>query len=198
MVEDIIRVGFFIKRGGDFVFVLAVNDAVVQFAVVEWVEVDFINAFPIIVNRQSHIVVGGKGAVIANGAMHETIVAAMNLDGIHTTVGDDEILQFSRIINAVEPASRLVFDNRIAHAQCALRGFQHRLAVDADETVADDGVVDDVVGTFAAIHEHDLVPLAGLVGIFGFQSVAFDDYWSFFVPSTTSCPSLHEMMPPLP
>ena len=99
----------------------------------------------------------------------------MNLDGIHAAVGDDEILQFRSIINAVEATSRLILDNRVAHAQSALCGFQHRLAVDADETVADDGVVDDVVGAFAAIHEHDLIPLAGLVGITGFQTVALDD-----------------------
>ena len=49
------------------------------------------------------------------------------------------------------------------------------MAVQADGAVADDGVADAVVGTGAAVHHQDLLPLTGCVVVIGFQTVALND-----------------------
>ena len=73
----------------------------------------------------------------------------------------------------------MIFNNGILKAQGTACRVHKRFGMNADESVADDGVPDDVVGTFAAIHEPNTVPLTGLVFIIGFEAVAFDDDWIF-------------------
>ena len=107
--------------------------------------------------------------------MHKTVVAAEGPEVGMAAVGDDKVLGFGRIVDGKQAVAALVFNDGVVDAQGAFRCFQHRLAVEADGAVADDGMADAVVGTGATVHHQDLLPLSRRVLVVRLQTVALDD-----------------------
>ena len=69
----------------------------------------------------------------------------------------------------------MVFDDGIVDAKGAFCDFHRRLAIEANDAVADNGVVDTVVGTDSTVHHQYLFPLPWGVLVIALQTVALYD-----------------------
>ena len=174
VAENVCGVGSRIKVCSEFVVFVAVNYAVVDFAVeLDGVSVAIGGVVVIIVEEQSFCFSRRACPVVGDGAVCQKIVAAAcQCDAIVSAVIYQQIRHPDAVTVGVNAHSCVVFDNCVVDVSRSHVVFQHPLNLQSDESVSDDGVVNAVPVTFARFHKPDSVPLPRLVGVKRFESVA--------------------------